>query len=91
MKSNAVKREHYELYNFNIPFILQKSKREKFLFRELEKCHPCFGQTSSVDSHLYLKKGTLFARVAVMDQVRLLEYQSKNPFGLKLEGGGRRR
>ena len=42
-KNCAVKKSDYENYSINLPFkFLLGKRRKKFIFKELEKLHPCF-------------------------------------------------
>ncbi len=74
----TVCREDYEIYKIPIPIFLRGKKKRSYLIKELEKRHPCFSTLCCFDSRLSLCKGKTFASVAVMDALKLSEYQKKN-------------
>ena len=86
MNNTLVSRSDYELYTIKLPWLISRKKRRQLIAQELEKIHPCFGQQTEFDQHLCFKKGSVFAKVAVMDKLKLLDYQISPKRGLKLEG-----
>ncbi len=103
MKKVFVRKDDYDLYSIRIPvrFVFGR-KRRSFVARELEKIHPNYSVSSSVeDMKLAVGRKGLFADVAVMERDRLSSYKSASDgrARLFLEGlpgrsvfdGGRRR
>ncbi len=67
----------YDFYT--IPFPLRqlgRKKRYAYLYKELEKRHPCFSDDSCFDSKLRLEKKGLMADVVVMQKYTLADYKS---------------
>lgn len=79
----AIRREDYELYHIQMPFLLRRDRRRAYLYRELEKEHPCFSDRCACDTTYRLKQGKLVAHVAVVDSLRLAQYHLQFP-GRKL-------
>lgn len=81
MKKNAcvVRKNDYECYSFVVPFgCLIGKKRDRFIFKELEKLHPCFSDDCCFDSKIVFKKRNFFANVLVMDKLKFSEYRCEN-------------
>ena len=81
-KSCVIKRNDYEQYSIKLPlnFLIGK-KRNKYIFRELEKMHPCFSDDCCFDSKLLYKNWKFFANVLVMNKLTLANYKFENPKG----------
>ena len=78
----VVKNSDYETYWIPIPFgsFLGKQKN-KFLYGELEKRHPCFSDDYLFCSKTFLKNRKLESKVFVMDKMKLAEYKLQYPKG----------
>ncbi len=78
MKKVFVKKDDYDMYSIRLPMrFLFGRKRRSFVVRELEKVHPNYSVSSSVeDLKIGLGKKGLFANVAVMERDRLSSYKS---------------
>lgn len=78
----VVKESDYETYWIPVPFgsFLGKQKN-KFLYGELEKRHPCFSDDYLFCSKTFLKNRKLESKVFVMDKMKLAEYKLQNPKG----------
>lgn len=81
-----VLRKDYENYLFKIPLEMLGRKSKSYISQELEKIHPGFCNTSVFDTHLFLKKGRLFASVVVMDRVVMEKYKARKGRSLFFEG-----
>lgn len=81
-RKSVVKESDYETYWIPIPFgsFLGKQKN-KFLYGELEKRHPCFSDDYLFCSKTFLKNRKLESKVFVMDKMKLAEYKLQNPKG----------
>lgn len=79
-KNCAVKKSDYEKYSINLPFkFLLGKRRKKFIFKELEKLHPCFSDEYCFDSKILYKNWKFFADVLVMNKMKLASYRFDNP------------
>ncbi|MBQ8211689.1 MAG: hypothetical protein IJZ27_04070, partial [Treponema sp.] len=79
-KNCAVKKSDYENYSINLPFnFLLGKRRKKFIFKELEKLHPCFSDEYCFDSKILYKNWKFFADVLVMNKMKLASYRFDNP------------
>lgn len=87
MKKESVKKDDYELYSFPMPFLLKRSRRKNYIAKKLEQLHPCFSDNCCYDAKYRLKKGKLFAAVAVMDKVKLAEYKTGSKRHVPLKFG----
>ena len=76
----VVKESDYETYWINIPFrcFLGKQKN-KYLYGELEKRHPCFSDDYFFCSKIFLKNRKLKSKVFVMEKMKIAEYKLQNP------------
>ncbi len=84
MKKVFVKNCDYDRYSITLPLKIAIRRHGKaFLFKELEKRHPCFSLGCCTDTHYVFRGGKLTAEVTVMDRCRLAEYRKLNP-GRKL-------
>jgi len=83
LQKKVVEEKDFERYSFPIPlnYILGRRK-QKFVFSELEKRHPCFSDDYCFDIQLGLKRNKVFSDVIVMKKSRLMEYEQKNGKGL---------
>ncbi len=80
MKKVLVKNCDYDRYSIALPLkIAIKRHGKSFLFKELEKRHPCFSTGCCTDTHYALRGGRLTAEVTVMERARLSEYRRLNP------------
>ena len=80
MKSNRVKCNplDYDFYTIPFPFsAIKKTQRNKFLYSELGKLHPCFSDDCCFDSRLRLEKNGIKADVVVMQKYKLAQYKSR--------------
>ena len=77
-----LKNNDYEQYRILIPFRNAAGKRKnKYLFSELEKMHPCFSDEFTFDSSVKgLRKEGLEADVLVVSKYKLAEYEGKRRF-----------
>ncbi len=78
----VIKAEDYELYRINIEKsnvlkLLGKTKN-KYIYSELEKRHPCFCNEWAFDTKLMLNKKEFFYNVVVIYKAKLAEYQNKS-------------
>ena len=92
-KDCVVRKNDYERYSFVVPFgCLFGKKRDKYIFKELEKLHPCFSDDCCFDSKIVFKKRNFFANVLVMDKLKFSEYKYENPrAALRIEEDGKRK
>jgi hypothetical protein len=92
-KDCVVRKNDYERYSFVVPFgCLFGRKRDKYIFKELEKLHPCFSDDCCFDSKIVFKKRNFFANVLVMDKLKFSEYKYENPrAALRIEEDGKRK
>ncbi len=86
MKSSVVKKNDYELYTIPIKFRNLGRNCRPFIARELEKKHPCFSDRCTFDSRIHFGKKGLFAKVAVMDSLKLAQYKKNTHGTVRLEG-----
>ncbi len=80
VKKNVIQKKDYEQYAVRLPFrvfLSRKKIRNRFLFGELEKLHPCFSDECTFDSKLRLGKKGAFSDVVVMNSLKLSEYKSR--------------
>ena len=83
-----ISKDDYEIYSIAVsPGILFKRNLKDYLFKELEKRHPCFGNDHCYESRLCIRGKGIFADVAVMEKLRLGEYRVRYP-GKKLTAEG---
>ena len=69
----------YDFYTIPFPLnALKKDRRNKYIYSELGKLHPCFSDDCCFDVKLHLKKTGLMADVVVMQKIRLAEYKAKS-------------
>ncbi len=86
-----IQKDDYDLYKILIPFNLHGNKRKKYINRELEKMHPGFSDLCVYDLKYTFGHKKLIANVAVMNALKLAEYQFRSKKSLKLEGLGKAR
>lgn len=104
LKRNVIQKKDYERYSVRLPFrvfLSRKRNRNRFLFGELEKLHPCFSDECSFDSRLRLEKKGLVSDVVVMNSLKLSEYKARylgkrlfleeNPEKVVFKGNGEKR
>lgn len=84
-----IQKDDYDLYKILIPFNLHGNKRRKYINRELEKMHPGFSDLCVYDLKYTFGHKKLIANIAVMNALKLAEYQSGSKKSLKLEGFGK--
>lgn len=83
-----ISKDDYEIYSIAVPFgIILNHRIKDFLYTELEKRHPCFGNDHLYESRIRMKGKGIFADVAVMEKLRLGEYRIRYP-GKKLSAEG---
>ena len=69
----------YDFYSILIPVQgIIKKWRDKYLYAELVKRHPCFSDSCCYDSRLRISRQGIFADVVVMQKFRLAEYKNEN-------------
>ena len=94
MKKVFVKKDDYDLYSIRLPVrFMFGRKRRNFVVRELEKIHPNYSVSKSVDdSRVSVRRRGVFADVAVMERERLSSYMRGASEGsrLYLEGAPKR-
>lgn len=81
MKNNPklCRTQDYDFYSIPLPVkMLTKKKRDKYLYSELTKYHPCFTDSCCYDSKLTLSKRGFTADVVVMQKYMLAEYKGRN-------------
>ena len=82
IKNNVfIKRADYEKYQLVLPYrFLFGRKKQRFIYSELEKMHPCFSDEFCFDSTIkgFSKKGAL-SDVMVIHKYTLAEYEAKRP------------
>lgn len=82
IKNNVfIKRADYEKYQLVLPYrFLFGRKKQRFIYSELEKMHPCFSDEFCFDSAIkgFSKKGAL-SDVMVIHKYTLAEYEAKRP------------
>ena len=72
-------KQDYDFYKIILPFnIFAKGSKDKFLYSELGKLHPCFSDDFVFDKKFCIKKKKLVACVMVISRYKLAEYKSKN-------------
>ena len=77
--SSFCKPQEYDFYSISVPAaLIMKNKRNRFLYSELVKRHPCFSDSCSFDSKLKLTKSGFMADVVVMENFRLADYKTRN-------------
>ena len=75
-KTNTCNSKDYDFYTIMFPFkAILRQKKEKLIYAELEKLHPCFCDDCCFDSKLRLQKGWVKAEVIVMQKLKLAEYK----------------
>ena len=90
---NMILQKDYEKYELILPYKAALGRaRQRFIYSELEKMHPCFSDEFCVDSSFkkFTKKG-ISSDVIVMHKFKLAEYESKRHFsglGFALCEGG---
>ena len=78
-----LKEADYEKYQLVLPYrFLFGRKRQRFIYSELEKMHPCFSDEFCFDSNIrkFSRKG-LVSDVLVIHKYTLAEYESKRGTG----------
>lgn len=69
----------YDFYTFAFPLkAFYGGRRNKYIFGQLEKMHPCFSDNCCYDYKLRLEKKKLKADVVVMQKYRLAEYKNRH-------------
>lgn len=79
MKKNAITcpQKDYDFYTIPFPFkALFRSQKDRYIFSQLEKLHPCFSDDCSFDTHLRIEKSGLKADVVVMQKYKLAQYKA---------------
>jgi len=80
MEKNIVRKKDYEIYNIPLPLkVLFQGRKNKFLYGELEKRHPCFSKDWIFYSKLLLKKKKFYAETLVVNRVKMAEYKASKP------------
>ncbi|MBO4638160.1 MAG: hypothetical protein J5710_00215 [Treponema sp.] len=70
--------DDYDFYT--IPFALKYLKhtnRDRYLYSELEKLHPCFSDDCCFDARFRFEKSRLMADIVVMQKYKLAEYKNQ--------------
>ena len=77
----------YDFYSILIPVQgIIKKWRDKYLYAELVKRHPCFSDSCCYDSRLRISRQGIFADVVVMQKFRLAEYLANHAQALRFVG-----
>ena len=86
VRKNVICKKDYERYSVKMPFrvfLSRNRSRDRFLFGELEKLHPCFSDECTFDSKFKFGKKGLLSDVVVMNRLKLSEYKAQ-AFGNRL-------
>lgn len=81
MKNSSVQCRPRDYDFYTIPFPLsaiKKEQRNKYIYSELGKLHPCFSDDCCFDARLRLEKTGFKADVVVMQKYTLAEYKTKS-------------
>ena len=71
--------QDYDFYTIPFPLsALKKDRRNKYVYSELAKRHPCFSDDCCFDTKFHMEKTGLKADVVVMQKIRLAEYKAKS-------------
>ena len=89
---NAIQQKDYEKYELILPYKAMFGRaRQRFIYSELEKMHPCFSDEFCLDSSFKgLSKKGIRSDVLVMHKFKLAEYEARRAFpglGLALSEG----
>jgi len=69
----------YDFYIIPFPLkAFKKGQKNKYIYSELGKLHPCFSEDCCFDSRLRLESSGFKAEVVVMLKSRLADYKSRN-------------
>ena len=81
-KSNVIKKNDFEKYELEIPFISMAGKKHRqFVCSELEKRHPCFSDEFAFDSVVKrISRKGLSEDVYVVNKYKLAEYENRRSF-----------
>ena len=81
-KSNVIKKNDFEKYELEIPFISMAGKKHRqFVCSELEKRHPCFSDEFAFDSVVKrISRKGLSEDVYVVNKYKLAEYENHRSF-----------
>ncbi|MBO4532675.1 MAG: hypothetical protein J5726_03150 [Treponema sp.] len=76
---NQCDSKDYDFYSFVFPLkAFPKAKRNKYIYSQLEKMHPCFSDSCCFDYKFRLEKKEVRADVIVMQKYTLAEYKNKS-------------
>lgn len=73
-------KKDYDCYTMHLPVsVILHNRKNKYIFNQLEKLHPCFSKNHCYKTRLNIRKKGFYSDVIVMDSRIINEYKTKYP------------